>query len=88
MLKSNLIMFLMFIAIVTSSALHAQQRKEQSGKRTPPKVAVEACANSSAGQQCSFEGKRGSESGTCFSPSEERPLACKPDRQGKKKKKH
>ena len=48
----------------------------------PPPEAIEACQGMSAGDACSFEGRRGSESGSCFKPSDapaDAPLACRPD---------
>lgn len=90
MRKNTFITLLAFFALAISTASHSQQRNEQSGKRTPPKEALNACVDKSAGQQCVFEGRKGSESGTCFAPSEELPLACKPAGKGEggKKKKN
>lgn len=89
MKKQTLNAFLTFVAFSVFSTANAQQKGERSGseKRTPPQEAIYACANSSAGQQCEFSGKRGTESGICFTPKESLPLACKPSRDGDKQKK-
>lgn len=42
-----------------------------------PAEAIAACKTSTAGQSCSFTGQRGTETGTCFAPSD-KALACKP----------
>ncbi len=44
----------------------------------PPNEAIEACENAEPGDACSFEGKDGVLEGTCFSPREDLPLACRP----------
>jgi len=51
----------------------------------PPKEAIDACDGKAENDTCSFSGKRGTVSGTCFSPPERDALACKPDRGGKGK---
>ena len=43
----------------------------------PPAEALAACQASSAGDQCSFSGRRGSVSGSCWAPAN-KPLACRP----------
>ncbi|WP_414981672.1 hypothetical protein [Congregibacter sp.] len=52
----------------------------QKGKRRgPPPEAIEACANQSEGQACSFTGRRGDMTGVCFAPpKEDAVLACAP----------
>jgi hypothetical protein len=57
------------------------QPSGQSGKRHgPPAQAREACSNSSAGDSCSFSGRRGdSVEGTCIVPRSEDGLACAPE---------
>ncbi len=45
----------------------------------PPPEAIEACQNAEQGDACSFEGRDGVLQGTCFSPREDLPLACRPD---------
>ena len=45
----------------------------------PPPEAIDSCADKSSGDACSFEGREGETlSGTCFSPSSDLPLACRP----------
>lgn len=46
--------------------------------RRPPQEALDACADKSSGDSCSFEGPDGTISGTCFAPSEDLPVACRP----------
>lgn len=46
--------------------------------RRPPQEAIDACQNAQAGDACSFEGRDGVLEGTCFSPREDLPLACRP----------
>jgi hypothetical protein len=50
------------------------------GPPCPPREAVEACADKSSDDECSFEGREGETvSGSCFSPDADKPLACRPD---------
>jgi len=51
--------------------------RDEQPPRKPPKEALGACAGHSAGQACSFTGRRGAMEGTCFAPAD-RPLACRP----------
>jgi hypothetical protein len=47
----------------------------------PPREAVEACVDHAAGDACSFEGRDGTVTGTCWKPSDapaDAPLACAP----------
>jgi hypothetical protein len=49
------------------------------GRRGPPPQAIEACANLSEGDACTFDGRNDEElTGVCFAPSEAE-LACKPE---------
>lgn len=52
------------------------------GKRRPPQEALNACSDLSSGDSCEFTSQRDgrSLSGTCFQPSTDKPLACKPNR--------
>ena len=43
-----------------------------------PAEAIAACKTSTSGQACSFTGQRGAQTGTCWSPSTDKALACKP----------
>lgn len=47
-------------------------------RRGPPKAALSACVDKQAEEACSFTGRRGDLSGICYTPSDEKPLACKP----------
>jgi hypothetical protein len=44
----------------------------------PPAEALTACKSLSSGAACSFTGQKGKETGTCFTPSSDKPLACRP----------
>ncbi|MEM6295405.1 MAG: hypothetical protein AAGA54_29295 [Myxococcota bacterium] len=45
----------------------------------PPKAAVDACIGKQRDAACSFEGRQGETvQGTCFSPADDAPLACRP----------
>jgi hypothetical protein len=45
---------------------------------TPPAAAISACANASAGGECSFTTPNGTISGTCQTPPAQSSLACVP----------
>lgn len=48
-------------------------------RRGPPPEAMQACQSSSDNASCSFQDREGNKkSGTCWRPSSEMPLACKP----------
>ena len=67
------------LIIGTAYADSDQDKKPRGEHRGPPKVALEACANSVQGDPCSFEGRRGEAlEGTCEAPSD-KPLACRPE---------
>lgn len=75
--------FAITIILLTTTFAHAKPpegdgNRGAKGHRGPPPEAIEACSNESAGADCSFTGGRGEESGTCFTPDENKPLACKP----------
>jgi hypothetical protein len=48
------------------------------GHGPPPPEAVEACSGGLDGDPCSFDSPHGTEEGSCWAPSDELPLACKP----------
>ncbi|MCA9682046.1 MAG: hypothetical protein KC457_07600 [Myxococcales bacterium] len=49
------------------------------GHRPPPPEALEACVDMEAGEACAFIGREGDTiEGTCFTPSQDKPLACRP----------
>ena len=52
----------------------------QGGQRHgPPPAAIDACKSKNSGAECSFIGRNNeTRNGTCFSPSPEHPLACRP----------
>ncbi len=50
------------------------------GPPRPPREAVEACSGKSSGDSCTFSGRAGETlSGTCFTPAQDKPLACRPE---------
>ena len=52
---------------------------EGAERRGPPPEALEVCATLEEGEACSFEGRGGSEEGTCEAPPQgEGELACRP----------
>jgi hypothetical protein len=77
--------FILLILITLSGAAFAQDGSggkrggQRGGHHGPPPEAVEACSGMQAGAACVFEGRGGEAlEGTCFSPDEEHPLACRP----------
>ena len=76
-------MFLCTIALANS-----QDNGERRMRKGPPPEAREACEGKAAEAACEFEGRRGSVSGTCFSPKTDLPLACRPEHGHRGKHKH
>lgn len=71
------------LAVVSFSSVSIAQPQGggegRGGGRGAPQEAIEACSNLSAGDACEFDGRRGSVSGVCFTPSQDSSeLACKP----------
>lgn len=65
--------------ILTTSPLSAEQKPGKGGHHPPPPEAIEACESLKVGDPCSFEGRNGEElEGSCFTPSQDKPVACKP----------
>jgi hypothetical protein len=59
-----------------NAPVHQQEGK---GPRRPPKEAMEACKEKTAGAACSFKNREGETmTGTCFTPDSSKPLGCKP----------
>ena len=73
---------LLLLLLMLSGAAVAQDGQGKRGERRgPPPEALEACEGKAAGEACAFEGRRGEAvEGQCFTPDEERPLACRPER--------
>lgn len=45
----------------------------------PPREALEACEEMEAGDACAFQGRNDETvEGTCFTPGDDKPLACRP----------
>jgi hypothetical protein len=63
----------------------AQQDGHRRGRRGPPPQAMDACKSKASGDACSFESpRRGTVQGTCWAPSQDRPLACRPTNRPKR----
>ena len=69
------------ISLTAAAAQSDDGEERQQGKRRgPPPEAIEACANQSEGEVCSFTGRRGDMTGVCFaSPRDDAELACAPE---------
>jgi hypothetical protein len=71
--------FLIWVGL--SGVASAQDSGQRGERRGPPPEAVEACDGKVGGEACTFTGRRGEAvEGQCFTPDEERPLACRPER--------
>jgi hypothetical protein len=68
--------FATFTAVFGGSAW--AQADGSGAPRTPPAEALAACKGMTSGQACSFSGQRGTVSGSCFTPKDDKPLACRP----------
>ena len=85
MRKTLLVLVLAGLTTAVSAQTSAPQSGQQGQKgpggehRGPPPAAIEACKGLAAGAACSFVGRENqNRSGTCYSPSADRPLACRP----------
>ena len=64
------------LGVSTSSAF----AQPPGGRGGPPPEAIDACADLSDRDACTFEGRRGdSVTGVCFTPPREEELACRPE---------
>ncbi|MDP5054732.1 MAG: hypothetical protein NWP69_13150 [Congregibacter sp.] len=65
---------------LTAAAQPDESEGQRGKRRGPPPEAIEACANQSEGEACSFTGRRGDMTGICFAPPrEDAVLACAPE---------
>jgi hypothetical protein len=71
-------MKLAVIALFVSAAALAQPKDGEGHRRGPPAEALAACEGKAQSAVCSFSHDGRSLEGTCFSPSTDRPLACRP----------
>ncbi|MFW2589390.1 hypothetical protein [Sagittula sp. SSi028] len=62
------------MTILDSTQLAQSKQRPQ----RPPQEAIEACQDKKSGDACSFDGRDGTESGTCVSPQSNVPPACAP----------
>ena len=71
---------ILFTVSLTTFSQEQTQGKRQ-GHRKPPPEAIEACSGLSDGDQCTFDlPNRNTIEGTCFRPTQELSLACRPSR--------
>ena len=68
---------LLLLAALGSGLFTASAHPE--GPPPPPPEALEACEGKQAGDACGFASPHGEVSGECFTPSADKPLACRPD---------
>ena len=79
-LQRSTILALALTACVTTNFAQAQSDGQGGKRRGPPPEALEACANSSEGESCSFAGRGGKTvEGSCIVPRNEDSLACAPE---------
>ena len=72
-------LYLLTLTVSTSLAL-AEQPPSKGGHHPPPPEAIDACEGLAKGDPCNFEGRNGEDvEGSCFTPSQDKPLACRPD---------
>ena len=78
-LHRSAILALALTATVATNIAKAQPDGQSGKRQSPPPAALEACANSSEGNSCSFSGRRGDTvEGTCIVPRSEDGLTCAP----------
>lgn len=86
-MKTTIVLATLLTALAVSPALNAEGQngggaggpgKGPGGGHRPPREALDACQGKSAGAACTFTARRGTETGTCFTPRPELPLACRP----------
>ena len=67
-------------ALIVSLLLSLMADGDRQRPPRPPREAVEACEDLEAGEECAFEGRdQETVTGTCFTPDQDKPLACRPD---------
>ena len=68
------------VALFLATSAPAGSDKKSGKRRGPPPQAIEACAEQEEGGACTFTGRRGDVSGTCFVPPRgEHALVCAPE---------
>ena len=77
--KPMLNLFASGFVVLAASAPALGQRPDRRPPGPPPPEALEACDGKTDGDECAFEGRFGSVTGTCFRPEASLPLACRPD---------
>ncbi len=85
MTRSMLVLAASLLLMSPAMAQESDSEEREGKKRRPPAAALEACSAMVAGDPCAFEGRGGETmEGTCFAP-EDKPLACRPDREERRK---
>lgn len=74
-IRSIALFSLLATGLVFSNASLAQKGE----RKGPPQEALTACEGLSQNDQCTFNGRDGEMSGLCFAPSDDKPLACRPE---------
>jgi len=70
----------LFFVFMTSAPWSYAEAEDRGSPHGPPPEAIEACANLSEGDACSFSGRHGEVEGTCIVPRrDEEALACTPE---------
>jgi len=66
---------------LAGSAMAQDGPPTQDGQQppTPPREAIDACEDLNDDDACSFDSPHGAVEGSCWAPSDDLPLACKPE---------
>lgn len=77
---SRSVLSVLLASVLCAPLLLSAAEGQGQGRRPPPppQEALDACEDLAQGDACSFEGKNGAVEGTCFSPDDAHPLACRP----------
>ena len=70
------------LGLLTTHVTYAQNPEQGPGGK-PPQTAILACSDIAESTQCSFQGPRGLESGSCEHTPDKQYFACKPARGNK-----
>lgn len=74
---TSVLCVLALTAVAAEVAPRQPRPGEGPARMGPPPEALKACSSLKAEAACSFDGRDGKVSGTCFAPPN-RPLACRP----------
>ena len=66
--------------LLACTGASADEGRGGNGHPPPPREAIDACSDKDSGDDCSFSGRDDETvSGSCFTPADDKPLACRPD---------